>query len=421
MDSATPHGSHTASRARLAVLLGGLTMIGPFAIDTVFPAFPVIGAQLGGDKVAMQQTLSVYLLAFAAMSLFHGPLSDAFGRRRVILAGIAVFTFASAGCALAQDIPQLLACRALQGLSAGAGLIVGRAVIRDCFDGDDAQRLMSQVSMLFGIAPAIAPVIGGWILGFAAWPAIFWFLTAWAFAMWLAIALALPETLPPAQRVPVSPASVWRSSRSMLRDPLFLRLALAGAFNFGALFLYIASAPAFVLDLLDLGEQQFGWFFVPTIAGMMTGAWVSGLMAGRISGTRLVNIGFALCGISVLLNVGYNLLVDTPRIPWAILPMPLLAFGIALVFPILTLAILDMHPRQRGAASSNQMFVGLVSHTLLAGAVSPLISHDPLWLCLGSAALSLAAWLLWRGYLRRTPVAPAANETAPAFEPTVRM
>ena len=116
-----------------------------------------------------------------------------------------------------------------------------------------------------------------------------------------------------------------------------------------------------------------------------------------------------------------NLLVDTPRIPWAIVPMPLLAFGIALVFPILTLAILDMHPRQRGAASSNQMFVGLVSHTLLAGAVSPLISHDPLWLCLGSAALSLAAWLLWRGYLRRTPVAPAANENAPAFEPTVRM
>ena len=421
MDTASPQLSRPVSRARLAVLLGGLTMIGPFAIDTVFPAFPVIGQQLGGDKVAMQQTLSVYLLAFAAMSLFHGPLSDAFGRRRVILWGIAIFTFASAGCALAQDIPQLLAFRAVQGLSAGAGLIVGRAVIRDCFDGDDAQRLMSHVSMIFGIAPAIAPVIGGWILGFAAWPAIFWFLTAWAFAMWLAIALALPETHHAAQRVPVSAGSVWRSSSSMLRDPLFVRLALAGAFNFGALFLYIASAPAFVLDLLGLDEQQFGWFFIPTISGMMAGAWMSGHMAGRISGTRLVNIGFALCGTSVLINLGYNLLADTPRFPWAVLPLPVLAFGIALVFPILTLAILDMHPRQRGAASSMQMFVGLLSHTMLAGVLSPLISHDALWLCLGSGALSLAAWLLWRDYLRRTPVAPAANENAPAYEPTVRM
>lgn len=142
-------------RFRMALLLGGLAMFGPFSIDTIFPAFPQIGAQLDADKVAMQQTISVYLIAYALMSVVHGPVSDAIGRRRVILAGLSVFALASAGCALARDLPALLAFRALQGLSAGVGLIVGRAVIRDLYHGDDAQRLMSQVSMVFGIAPAI--------------------------------------------------------------------------------------------------------------------------------------------------------------------------------------------------------------------------------------------------------------------------
>src|SRR5688500_13377022 len=185
------------STRRLALLLGGLAMFGPFSIDTIFPAFPAIGDQLGADKVAMQQTISVYLIAYALMSIVHGPLSDAVGRRRVILTGLAVFALASVGCALATDLGTLLAYRALQGLSAGVGLIVGRAVIRDVLHGDDAQRLMSQVSMIFGIAPAIAPIIGGWILGWSAWPTIFWFLVLFALVLLVAVWFGLPETHPP--------------------------------------------------------------------------------------------------------------------------------------------------------------------------------------------------------------------------------
>ena len=186
---------------RLAFLLGGLAMFGPFSIDTIFPAFPQIGAQLGADKLQMQQTISVYLVAYALMSVVHGPLSDAIGRRRVILGGLSVFALASAGCALATDFTMLLAFRALQGLSAGVGLIVGRAVIRDVLHGDDAQRLMSQVSMIFGIAPAIAPVVGGWVLGWSRWPMVFWFLVAFSLALLLATWLGLPETHPPQARL----------------------------------------------------------------------------------------------------------------------------------------------------------------------------------------------------------------------------
>ena len=145
-------------RRLLAPLLAALAMFGPFSIDTIFPAFPAIEADLHASPFAMQQTISVYMVAYALMSLLHGPFSDSLGRRRVILVGVVVFSLASVGCAMAGSIEALLAFRALQGMSAGAGLIVGRAIIRDCFDGVEAQKLMSTVSMIFGIAPAIAPI-----------------------------------------------------------------------------------------------------------------------------------------------------------------------------------------------------------------------------------------------------------------------
>ena len=386
---------------RLALLLGGLAMFGPFSIDTIFPAFPAIGVQLGADPVAMQQTISVYLIAYALMSIVHGPLSDAIGRRRVILGGLIVFALASAGCALAEDLPTLLAFRALQGLSSGVGLIVGRAVIRDVLHGPAAQRLMSQVSMIFGVAPAIAPIIGGWILGWSHWPMIFWFLVLFAVVLIVATWSVLPETHPPSARLPFVPRSLLRDYAAIFVNPRFQRLAAAASFNFGALFLYIASAPVFVLEMLrldgrHLDETQFGWFFVPTIGGMIAGAFVSGRAAGRLSADASVRIGFACSALAMLYNVVYNALAPVPEVPWAVLPMTLHAFGIALVFPVLTLAILDMYPRQRGSASSLQAFTSLVMNALLAGAVSPLVSHHPRWLAAGAAAMMLVGWLFWR-------------------------
>ncbi|MGJ4729773.1 multidrug effflux MFS transporter [Luteimonas sp. SDU101] len=412
---------HRAGLRRLALLLAGLAMFGPFSIDTIFPAFPAMGADLGADKLAMQQTISVYLIAYALMSLVHGPLSDMLGRRRVILGGLVVFTGASVGCALAGDLFTLLVFRALQGLSAGVGLIVGRAVIRDVLHGDDAQRLMSQVSMIFGVAPAIAPVFGGWLLGWGRWPLIFWFLVGFSLLLLAATWRWLPETLPPQARLLASPRRLLRDYAWIALNPRFLRLSLAGALNFSALFLYIASAPAFVLDLLRLDERQFGWFFIPMISGMMLGAFVSGRAAGRIDGMRLAGIGFAISAVAVIANLGYSALVEAPTLPWAVLPMVFNAFGIALVFPIVTLAVLDMYPRQRGSASSLQAFVGLVLNAVIAGVLSPLVSHDPLYLASLGAIFMLAGWVLWTWEARRgrtPPTSPAAPET---LEPAAQL
>ncbi|MCW5580092.1 MAG: multidrug effflux MFS transporter [Luteimonas sp.] len=406
---------------RLALLLAGLAMFGPFSIDTIFPAFPAIGAEFGADKLAMQQTISVYLIAYALMSLVHGPLSDILGRRRVILGGLAVFALASVGCALAGDLATLLVFRALQGLSAGVGLIVGRAVIRDVLHGDDAQRLMSQVSMIFGAAPAIAPVIGGWLLGWGRWPLIFWFLVGFAVLLVLATWRWLPETLPRQARLAPAPRRLLRDYAYISLNPRFQRLAAAAAFNFGALFLYIASAPAFVLDLLKLDERQFGWFFIPMISGMMLGAWMSGRAAGRVSGARLVNIGFACSGVAVLANILYTQAFPHPSLPWAVMPMILNAFGIALVFPIVTLAILDMYPRQRGSASSLQAFTSLVVNAVIAGVLSPFASHDARHLAIAAAAFVLAGWLFWRWEARRGRPPPQCPVSPESMEPTGQM
>jgi MFS transporter, DHA1 family, multidrug resistance protein len=406
------------STRRLALLLGGLAMFGPFSIDTIFPAFPAMGASLGADKLAMQQTISVYLVAYAVMSLVHGPLSDAVGRRRVILGGLSVFVLASVGCALARDLPTMLAFRALQGLSAGVGLIVGRAVIRDVLQGDDAQRLMSQVSMIFGIAPAIAPIIGGWILGWSGWPAIFWFLVAFSLGLLAAAWAWLPETFPREARQSLSGRRLLRDYLAIFRNPRFQRLAAAGAFNFAALFLYIASAPAFVIDLLRLNERQFAWFFVPMIGGMMLGAYTSGRAAGRITGRTQVNIGFACCGAAAVANIAYSAVAPQLAVPWAVMPMVLTSFGVALVFPILTLAILEMYPRQRGAASSLQAFTSLVVNALLAGVLSPLLSHSGLLLAVAGGGFTLVGWAFWQWEKRRASRLPDGPCAAGAVEPT---
>src|ERR671910_1115856 len=163
-----------APRWALAVLLALLGMLGPFSIDTYIPAFSGIANALGATPVQMQQTLSAYLFGFAFMNLFHGALSDSFGRRPVVLGGVALFTLASIGCALSQSIGALVFFRAVQGMSAGAGIVVSRAVIRDMFPPADAQRVMSQVTIYFGVAPAVAPMVGGFLFVDVGWHSIFW-------------------------------------------------------------------------------------------------------------------------------------------------------------------------------------------------------------------------------------------------------
>ncbi len=392
----------SAPRWALAVLLAVLGMLGPFSIDTYLPAFSGIASSLGATPVQMQQTLSAYLFGFAFMSLFHGAISDSLGRRPVVLWGLAAFTLASAGCALSQSIGQLVFFRAMQGLSTGAGIVVARAVVRDMFAPTQAQKVMSQITIYFGVAPAVAPIIGGWLFVHLNWHSIFWFLTAVGVTLWFANYKLLPETLHITHRQPLNVRNLLQGYWQLGLDPRFLLLALASGVPFNGMFLYVLSAPAFLGELLGLLPTQFFWFFVLSIGGIMAGAWVSGRMAGKWAPKRQIKYGFAIMLAIALINLGANLLFKA-HVSWALIPVAIFSFGWAMMVPVVTLLVLDLHPARRGMASSLQAFIGSTANGLVAGIIAPLVMHSTVLLAASSLAMMCVGLGAWFYLHRRWP------------------
>ena len=389
-------------RWTLALLLACLGMLGPFSIDTYLPAFAGIARTLAATPVQMQQTLSAYLFGFALMNLFHGALADSFGRRPVVLWGMATFTLASVGCALAPTIGWLILFRALQGMSTGAGMVVSRAIIRDMFPPAEAQRVMSQVTIYFGVAPAVAPMIGGVLFVHADWHSIFWLLALIGATLWIVNWRRLPETLHAEHVQPFEVRHLLRGYWQLGADPRFFALALASGVPFNGMFLYVLSAPAWLGGHLQLAPTEFFWFFMLTIGGIMGGAWSSGRMAGRIAPRKQIRRGFELMALAALANVVLNATL-VPHWSWALPPVALFSFGWALMVPVVTLKVLDLAPERRGMASSLQAVVGSVANGLVAGVIAPLVMHSTLALALTSAAFLLIGLAAWQWVRKRVP------------------
>jgi DHA1 family bicyclomycin/chloramphenicol resistance-like MFS transporter len=385
----------------LAILIAALAMLGPFSIDAYLPAFHAIGSEFGVPQIAVQQTLSIYLFAYAFMMLWHGALADALGRRPVVLASLAIYALATLGCAIAGNIETLWLFRALQGLCAGAGIVVGRAIIRDRFHGAEAQRLMSQITLVFGVAPAIAPVLGGLLLNVFGWRAVFWLLLALVIALLTWASKRLPETLPVSARQSLLPRHLWRNYVNVLRRPEFLLLGAIPALNFAAFFLYIATAPSFLMDLLGVSSYGFAWLFIPMITGVMIGAFISGRTAGMITPRRTIGLGYILMFIGVGTDIGVAALVP-PGVPWHVLPIMIYAIGSSVTMPSATLLLLDLFPTMRGMASSLQGFLQFVLAAVNAGTIAPLLAGSLLSLALGMGGFTILSLLLWITYLRHT-------------------
>ena len=392
--SATGSAAAGISASALALILAALAMLGPFSVDTYLPAFPAIQQSLDASALEVQQTLTAYMFSFAVMILWHGALSDAFGRRSIILMSLAVFAVASLACAAVHSVEYLWIFRMLQGVSAGAGVVIGRAIIRDLYAGADAERMLSLVTMIFSISPAIAPVIGGWIVTLSNWRTIFLFLFVFTVCLlWLCYRL-LPETLPIPRRQPFNPQSLWRNYRQIFGSSLFQLKAGAIAFNFSGLFIYVAAAPVLMTHHLGLGPQDFGWMFIPSVAGIFLGALAANRMAGRIQVRVQVLMGFALLMLSGVFNVGYHLFFP-PVLFWTIAPLFFYTMGMSLVAPGLTLLVLDLFPHIRGTVASCQSFTMTMLSALVAGVIVPLLSDSVLWLAAGQFSFALIGLLLW--------------------------
>jgi len=383
-----------APRWALAALLACLGMLGPFSIDTYLPAFTGIAQAIQATPVEMQQTLSAYLFGFAVMNLFHGALSDSFGRRPVVLGGLVLFTLSSVGCALSQHIGALVFFRAVQGMSAGAGIVISRAVIRDMFAPSDAQRVMSQVTIYFGVAPAIAPMVGGFLFVHAGWHSIFWFLTGVGVALLVLIWKLLPETLHTTHRQAFNAGNLLRGYWLLGSNPRFLTLALASGIPFNGMFLYVLSAPVFLGEHLRLQPEEFFWFFMLSIAGIMAGAYLSGRMAGRVKASRQIRYGFVIMGSVSIANLVLNLLF-VPQVSWALFPVAIYSFGWAMMVPVVTLLVLDLLPERRGMASSLQAFVGSSANGMVAGVIAPLVMHSTVALAATSLAMMSVGVFAW--------------------------
>ena len=383
-----PDSRITPAPRGIALVLAALAALGPFSIDTYLPSFHDIGASLHATPLQVQQTLTAYLLPFSLMTLWHGAISDALGRRRVILVTVALFALASAGCMLATRIEHLWLLRALQGMTGGAGIVIGRAVVRDLYDGPQAQRLISHITMMFALAPAVAPVLGGWLQLWFGWRSVFAFLVLMSVALWLACWYLLPETLPREQRQSLHAGYLARSYWSVLTSPAFLLICGALALNFSAFFIYVLSAPVFLMRHLGVSETGFLWLFGPAMSGLMIGAWLSGRLAGKLSLARTITVGYLVMAIAAAINIGLNLALP-PALPWSVVPIFGFTLGMSLAMPCLTLQALDLFPEQRGLAASCQTFLQAGFNSLAAGLLAPALWGSTLSLALGMGGLLL--------------------------------
>jgi DHA1 family bicyclomycin/chloramphenicol resistance-like MFS transporter len=399
----------------LALMLAGLAMLGPFSVDTYLPAFPAIEASLNASTIQVQQTLTAYMFSFAIMILWHGSLSDAFGRRNIILVSLAVFAVATLGCAAAHSVEYLWAFRMLQGLSAGAGVVVGRAIIRDTYADIPAARLLSLVTMIFSIAPAIAPIFGGWIVKLYDWRTIFLALFVYTVLLLFYCYKRLPETLAVEKRMPFNPENLAKNYTRIFRSPLFQLKAGAIAFNFAGLFLYVAAAPVFITQHLGLGPDQFAWQFIPAVAGIFLGALSANRLAGKLSIGKVMTVGYSLLIGAALTNVLYHAFFP-PAIPWSVVPLFFYTLGMSLVAPTLTLLVMDLFPTIRGTVASCQSFTQTMLGAAVSGLIAPFLMHSVLWLAAGQLAFAVIGLCLWLGGRHYHYAMLAPDKTINAWE-----
>ncbi len=265
----------------LPLILGMLAAFAPLAIDMYLPALPAMAADLGSDSGGAQLTIASYFVGMGLGQLIYGPLTDRFGRRPPLFVGVGLFLLTSLACALAQTMPQMIALRLLQALGGCAGMVVARAVVRDVAHLRDPVRLMGRLMLIMGVAPILAPFLGGVLSGWLGWRSIFVFLALFAGTALLLVALLLPETHAPERRLRQNPWEIIQAYLGLLRDGRFLRPALASGFAIAGMFAYIAGSPMVFMEVHGVALAEYGIWFGINAAGIIGGSQVSGWLAER--------------------------------------------------------------------------------------------------------------------------------------------
>ena len=290
---------------RLAMILGALTAMGPLAIDMYLPALPAIARDLNTSAASVQVSLAVYFIGIAAGQAFYGPLSDRWGRKPALYFGLAVFLTSSIGCAVAADVRALIVFRFLQALGGCAPLVIPRAVVRDYFDQRGSVRMLSVLMLVMGLAPILAPLIGGQLLVNFGWRSVFWVLAAYG-TLWLVIvAVFLPESLPVVRRRRQRLGDVLAIYGRLLRDRAYIGYVVSGGLIFSGLLAYIAGSPFVFIELFEVPPERYGLFFGANAIGIIGASQINRWLASRYDARRIVS-----AVLPVAMAAGFVLLVD---------------------------------------------------------------------------------------------------------------
>ena len=380
-------------RLRLTLILGALSAFAPMSIDLYLPALPQLERALAADAAAIQWTLAAFFIGFAAGQLFYGPITDRYGRKPPLYVGLAVYIAASVGCAVATSAGVLIALRLVQAIGACAAAVSSRAMVRDLFAPHDAARVFSTLMLVMGVAPILAPLVGGYILLWFGWQAIFLVLAAYGLACLVAVATALPESHAgnPAHSLRLAP--VLREYRRILAVPAFHRNVTASAITMGGMFAYITASPFVFIELYAVPVQIYGWIFGVNALGLILASQLNRMLLARTTPRRiLVGTCFvqALSGLALVAAA----ITGSGGIWGLIVPLFIFIAGLGLILPNASAAALAPFAHSAGSASA---LMGTLQFGV-AGVVSALVgavhAHSAVPMAAAIAACALLGFVL---------------------------
>jgi MFS transporter, DHA1 family, multidrug resistance protein len=381
----------TISRLRLLIVLGALSAIGPFAVDTYLPALPEIGADLHASASHVQLTITTFLVGLAFGQLLAGPMSDRFGRRVPLMVGMGVFAVVSLLCAAAPSVNVLIGLRVLQGMAGGFGVVIARAVVRDVYADLEAAHFFSSLMLFFGLGPILAPIVGGAILVVSDWHGVFVFLGLLGTALALTVVVCLPETLPPSRRHSGGLPRALGHLRELVGDRELMSFAAPAGLAHAAMIAYIAASSFVFQDHFGISAQVFALIFAANSGGMIVASRVGRRLMSTVGPRLLLRAGLLLhlfAAAALLLGV----LGEVGFLSVAI-PCFLLVSSIGLITPNAVTLGLDQHPEKAGAASG---VFGMLQY-FLGAAAAPLVGlsgASPVPMAIVVATLSAAAGLV---------------------------